>query len=134
MTRMKLKEDEIVKCLLKFKNENPWAGSVEERKNKFLKLHNELNIVFHKNVKLVFEISDKISEWFLSKNSYYDAGVDTIVLMGRLSVITYLHEYGHSLNMRQEEAIMFSQDLFRKVFPEKWEKLNGDNFLVLKTR
>ncbi len=51
-------------------------------------------------------------------------GAHVILLRGRLSVITMLHEIGHALHGRSERtACAWSLAYFRACFPKSWERL-----------
>ncbi len=114
---------EVLKALGKFKEMDCWKGKIKERKEKFLWLNEELNKAFNRNTNLEFQVPNKFSLWYSSGESCYDRDTDTIIIIGRLSVITYLHEYAHALGYNEEMAIEWSREWFRIVFPEKIKKL-----------
>jgi len=60
-----------------------------------------------------------------SSESYYDSIERCITMLGKLSVITFLHEFAHGLNPEGGEdfARMWSLTLFRKVYPKAFENL-----------
>ena len=60
-----------------------------------------------------------------SRESYYDSIERCITMLGKLSVITFLHEFAHGLNPDGGEdfARMWSLTLFRKVYPKAFENL-----------
>lgn len=60
-----------------------------------------------------------------SAPSYYDSIERCITMIGKLSVITFLHEFAHALNPEGGEdfARMWSLTLFRKVYPKSFERL-----------
>jgi hypothetical protein len=66
-----------------------------------------------------------------SSESYYDSIERCITMLGKLSVITFLHEFAHGLNPEGGEdfARMWSLTLFRKVYPKAFENL----FMATKT-
>ena len=102
---------------------NCWKGNIKERKEKFLWLNGELNKAFNRKTNLEFIIPNKFSLWYNSGKSCYERDTDTIILEGRLSVITYLHEYAHALGYDEQMAIDWSIEWFRIVFPDKIKEL-----------
>ena len=117
-------DGKMLRVLEQFKEMGCWKGTIRERKKKFLWLNAELNKIFGKKTVLEFEIPDRFSLWHSSEHSvYYYEPVDIIVLVGRLSVVTYLHEYAHSLGYDEQMATDWSREWFRIVFPEQMKKL-----------
>lgn len=109
-----------------------WRGEVKDRKKAFLELHNFLNTLYNRNIKLIFNINEDPSKWTFSGNSYYSSLEEKIVLKGKLSLITFLHEWGHALGKwKQEEAQEYAVSIFSKAFPEKFAKLQRDGYLCL---
>jgi len=118
-----MKMDECIHILKKFKKLNPWKGSIAERKQKFRWCFEQLCKLYDVKCRLVFAVPDDITQWYSSGGSYYDGLNNEIVLRGRLSVITFLHEFAHKLGMGQREAKQWSEKLFKLVWPEKYAKL-----------
>ena len=66
-----------------------------------------------------------------SGSSCYSPATDTIILRGRLSVVSFLHEWGHHLFGRSEyKASGWSLNLFRRIFPRSWARLRFDGHMV----
>lgn len=72
-----------------------------------------------------------------SSRSYWNAAEGKILMVGKLSIITFLHEFAHSMGFDEEQARKWSLTLFKKVYPIAFEKLTmgaggaeGDFFLV----
>lgn len=78
----------------------PWRGAVEERKAKFAALHANLCGIYGKFSMLTFGVLDGS----FSGDSSYCPSTDTITLRGRLSVVTYLHEFAHALGSDERGA------------------------------
>jgi hypothetical protein len=134
MKRCTVDNLKVIAALQEFKKMDPWKGSVGERIDKFRWLHKQMNIITHKEVHLAFFLPASIKDWYNSGGSFYtmENGREYIVLQGRLSVITFLHEWGHALGMEQQEAQEWATMLFQKVWPEKMAKLQQlpDGMLV----
>jgi hypothetical protein len=127
------KEEEVIRLLKEFKNLNPWEGDVGERISKFNWLFKQLKKIYGKKEwKLICAVPTQIKFWEDSGRSYVDLYNKTIILQGRLSVLTFLHEFAHVLGMSQKEAVEWSQKLFKEVFPEKWVKLKNDRGLMVR--
>ena len=56
-----------------------------------------------------------------------------ITMRGRLSVVTYLHEFAHALGRGERGACRWSLNLFRRVFPEQCARLRADGHTVRST-
>ena len=108
---------DAVKC---FASANPWRGSLISRKMKFQQLNQDLaqscNI---QRPTLGFGHLDGSS----SRSSHYIPREHRIMLTGKLSVVTFLHEFGHALGYGEREACQWSINLFRKGFPRQYARL-----------
>jgi len=103
-----------------FARSRPWQGTVEERKEKFSKLNRDLAEGYGIPVPdLAFGTLDGGG----SGNSHYTPALHRIDLVGKLSVVTYLHEFAHSRGMRERAACAWSINLFRRIWPERYAKL-----------
>lgn len=98
--------------------------ALEERKAKFVYCHEMLNRYYQKNVKLVFKVTPETDAIpGSSGRSGYSLEQDTIYIIGRLSAITFLHEWAHALGMNQEQANEYSLGLFKIGFPNSHANL-----------
>lgn len=115
-----------IELLKDFKNRKVdfWQGKIIERIRKFLILNHFMNVSFKKDTVLRVYLPSRLRQWFSSGSStYIYPPIDLILITGRLSMITYLHEYAHSLGYNQKDSQKFAEGVFRKVYPEKWKKL-----------
>src|SRR2546423_305951 len=80
-------------ALHRFARSKPYRGTIEECKPKFLALHHDLCNIYIKQTTLSFDLLDGGD----SGSSCYRPESDEILLNGRLSVVTYLHEFAHAL-------------------------------------
>jgi len=62
-----------------------------------------------------------------SGSSSYEPERNRIILRGRLSVITLLHEFAHVLGKDERKACRWSINLYRLVYPEIFERLMHRN-------
>jgi len=118
-------EDELIDIVKECSAKKMWRGTLEERKAKFMEMHELLMRFYNSDVRLEFhgitEESDKKPG--SSGLSYYNFLERKIVIKGRLSVITYLHELAHSLGCDQERAHNYAMGLFKICFPRSYESL-----------
>lgn len=109
-----------LKALRQFAASRPWRGSISERKEKFRKLHLALSSAYgFSEPELVFGPIDGSS----SGASHYIRPMHQIVLVGKLSVVTYLHEFAHARGMGERDACRWSVNLFRRTFPRQYARL-----------
>jgi hypothetical protein len=67
--------------------------------------------------------------------SYYDKVNHKIVMRGKLSIVTLLHEIAHSVFRHDEHmARVWSINLFKKVYPKAFKRLEVVDGFVLKIR
>lgn len=121
-----------LRAVTAFARTRPYAGSIAERQAKFRKLNAALADAYGvAEPKLVFGTVDALD----SGSSCYIPGLNTIILRGRLSVVTFLHEWGHCLYGRSErKACQWSLNLFRRCFPRSWSRLRFDGHMVRSAR
>ena len=103
-----------------FASSKPWSGSIEKRKEKFAKVNFDLAAAYGApKPELRFEQMDGTC----SSSSYYLSMAHRIVLSGKLSVVTYLHEFAHALGKDEADACRWSINLFRQCFPRQFSRL-----------
>ena len=125
-TVLEVLDDEIVYsdellCVLRiFAASNPWRGSIETRKRKFSDVNRMLaRTCGIQTPTLGFGFLDGSN----SGASHYILRDHCIVLTGKLSVVTFLHEFAHALGLDEEEACRWSINLFRRCFPRQYSRL-----------
>lgn len=69
-----------------------------------------------------------------SGSSSYAPGSHTITMRGNLSIITFLHEFGHALGKNEKKTCHWSINLFRKVFPKQYAKLDHEKHTLVRQR
>jgi hypothetical protein len=109
-----------------FRASRPWRGPLPIRQEKVRVLHAGLCGVYGKRTVLAFENQEGVA----SGESCYRPSADAIILRGRLSVVTYLHEFAHALGRGERGACRWSLNLFRKVFPASFARLRCDGHTV----
>lgn len=111
-----------------FARSRPWTGPIDERKGRFSKLNHDLAAAYGiREPELVFGILDGSN----SGESHYIPRLHRIVLVGRLSVVSMLHEWGHVLGYDERDATAYSVNLFKRVFPRQFAKLAHEGHMLL---
>src|SRR5205823_5295432 len=82
-----------IEAVQRFSRSRPWRGSSEDRKAKFLAVHADLCRIYGTQTTLTFGVMDG----GCSGGSHYNPSSDEIVVIGRLSVVSFLHEFAHAL-------------------------------------
>jgi hypothetical protein len=112
--------DELLGVMRVFAASKPWRGSIELRKRKFSDVNRMMAEACRIEVPtLTFGSLNGGS----SGSSYYNPSEHGITMTGKLSVVTFLHEFAHSLGMDEQEACRWSINLFRRCFPRQYSRL-----------
>ena len=112
--------DQLLSVMRIFAASKPWNGSLESRKRKFSDVNRMMaKACGIKPPKLIFRKIDGGD----TGGSHYTPRVHRIVIVGKLSVVTFLHEFGHALGFGEREACRWSINLFRKCFPRQYSRL-----------
>jgi len=125
-------KEETLEAVRRYKNVGPWDralsgnknDTIEDRKRKMSNFHNELCRIYNKSTTLHFYDIKLGAGNMASGRSHYNVLTDTITIVNKLSVITYLHEFAHALGKNEYGAVRWSCSLFQQAFPEKWKKLH----------
>jgi len=105
---------DLLYAVERFALSRPWDGSTKTREEKFHQLNRSLAKVCRIRLpKLVFGNLDGGS----TGESNYRPRSHRIVIVGKLSVVTFLHEFAHALGQDERKACRWSINLFRKCFP-----------------
>jgi len=118
-----------LRAVRRFAESNPWRGTMNERKQKFLTLNRALAEAYGiAEPDLRFGRIDGSS----SGSSHYIPALHRIVLVGKLSVVTYLHEFAHARGMGERDACRWSINLFRRCFPRQYARLVGRGHMLIR--
>ena len=119
---------EVLRAVRAFRRAKPWRGTQQERIIKFARLHQQLCQIYRLPVELRFAIGDVESD---SGHSHFNRAARKIVLSGRLSVITYLHEFAHArFGPSERKAVTWSLNLFRRTFPRSFARLQFEGHMA----
>jgi hypothetical protein len=103
----------------RFARSKPWRGTIEERRAKFNRLGLELSVVYgiaEPDLRLVMIGAG------VTSNGFYSPLAHCIGLIGKMSVLTYLHEFRHALGGDERQACRWSINLFRRCFPRSFAR------------
>ena len=121
---------EVLAALRAFRAEKPWRGTRDERVIKFDRLHRDLCGIYE--LQWTFDYS-RVPELELEHgNGGLDREGQAIVLIGKLSVVTYLFCLGGILFNDREKALSWATGLYRITFPLSAHRMTYQNGLVLK--
>ena len=112
--------DELLCVMRIFAASNPWKGSPGTRRRKFRQLNRLMARACGIEMPtLMFGSLNGGS----SGASHYRTREHRIMLVGKLSVVTFLHEFAHALGMNERDGCRWSINLFRKCFPRQYSRL-----------
>lgn len=123
----------LLRALRAFRCDGPWRGTLAQRRAKFHALHERLCDIFDKRVRLVLAIGateakrgdgcfqpppTNVPRGFLLR-TFPDCADGTVLLHGKLSVVTLLHEWAHVLFGSDEHtAVCWSLSLYARIWPK----------------
>ena len=122
----------VLRAVRAFAQSRPWSGTLDERQMKFRKLHNDLCLACRLDPQPRLIIGNEPLS--CSGNSCFIPAMNTIILRGRLSVVTYLHEVGHARGMNERRAARWSINLFRRCFPKSCSRVTFDGHMIRRRR
>ena len=124
----------VVVAARAFAREGPWRGTLEERAAKFRRLNAALARAYGMPApELRFAGIHGSFSGASSCRRGGDGSPAVITMRGKLSVVTFLHEFAHALGRDERGACRWSINLFRRVFPEQYARLRADGH-TLRTR
>lgn len=103
---------------------------MNERYRKFDRLLTKLSRIYHIE-KPILEMKGMNGGSMGSTLSYYSPTTHTITMVGKLSVITFLHEFAHARGFGERYACKWSLNLFRKIFPIRFRRLRGEGHVMV---
>jgi hypothetical protein len=113
-----------------FARSKPWRGTIEQRMDKFRRLNRELASTYGiAEPRLVFQGIEANAH---SGRSNYRPAIHTIKLIGKLSVVTFLHEFAHSRGADERQACRWSINLFRRCFPCSFAGCRPDGHTLIR--
>lgn len=123
----------LLRALRAFRCDGPWRGTLPQRQAKFRAFHERLCDIFDKRVRLLLAIGKREKKhgngFFESPphgvprdfmlRTFPDHADGTIILQGKLSVVTLLHEWAHAMFGPDEHvATCWSLSLYARIWPK----------------
>jgi hypothetical protein len=96
----------------------PWRGTLGRRRQKFRRCLAALSAAYG----IPEPRLDFVGGGGESFASHYEPARHRIVLWGRLSVVTFLHEFAHARGADERRACRWSINLFRRCFPRSFAR------------
>lgn len=119
-----------LKAVKAFRRSKPWRGTLAEQQAKFCALNRALARAYKMRIpRLVFQNGSGSSSC-----SSYRLSTHTITLVGKLSVVTFLHEFGHARGFDERDTCYWSINLFRRCFPRSFARCRFEGHMVVRDR
>jgi hypothetical protein len=119
----------VLRAVRAYAKSKPWRGTLEERRQKIRTLYAALAAAYGiPTPTLVFGDNGDGD----SGRSCAIPAMRTVVLRGKTSAITALHEFAHLLGKDEHGACRWSLNLFRRCFPRSWSRLTFEGHMMRK--
>lgn len=116
---------EAANALRTFRRSKPWRGSLGERVEKFQALHNAFCNAYGINPTFEF-IAMREGEETPQGDGGFDFHGNRIVLLGKLSVVTFLHCWAKARGMDPRKCFSWSLSVFQRFFPVSFARREQD--------
>lgn len=108
----------VLAAVRDFRDSKPWAGTREEREEKFKTLHAAFCSAYEINLRLAFMLPELSGSTF----GILDASQE-LILSGKLSVITYFLAIATARGFDFNNSARWAITLFARVFPQSFARL-----------
>lgn len=118
-----------VAAFREFVRSKPWRGDMEQRREKFETLNAALAAAYEipvPEIRFANLDSDSMS------NGAYSGEHNLIVMVGRLSVVTYFFCFAMARGMKRKTALKWAQGCFKRFFPLSFSRCRIEGDLILK--
>jgi len=118
----------VIAAVKKFKDRKTFKTSNKTRLKYMQIMAKELSEVYEVEAPTVtvegIDLDKKVKDTEEdSGSSSYNREDKTITMRGKLSIVTFLHEFAHHLGKNERLAAIWSINLFRKTYPHQFRKL-----------
>jgi hypothetical protein len=121
----------VLSAVRAFRQAGAWRGKTSERIARYRTLNAALAACYGvPEPRLMVDTLDGT----MSGASCYRRADHSITLRGRLSVVTFLHEFGHARGFDERKACRFSINLFRRVFPQSFARCRFEGHVLIRGR
>lgn len=121
----------VVAAVKAFAADKPFRGDNRDRFEKMAALHMVLSHIYGIEPGLIAHESGLHGG--SSGTSHFTPSTNEITMEGKLSVITYLHEFGHALGYGEQQTCRWSLNLFRRCFPRSFARLNASGHTLIQS-
>jgi len=121
-----------LRAVRRFARSRPWHGDEAHRFEKFRRLNRDLALVYGIRRPLLMGERIGARDEIVRGNGSYQPATHTIRLVGRLSVVTFLHEFGHALGFDERRTCRWSINLFRRCFPRSFGSCRQVGHMLLR--
>ena len=105
----------------------PWRGTPAERRQKLERCLDALSTAYGvRRPALHVAVPGTVDRYSPSTHAIY--------LSGRMSVVTFLHEFGHALGKDERQTCRWSINLFRRCFPRSYARCRHQNHMLVNDR
>ena len=112
-----------------FRRSKAWRGTFEERLAKFHALNAGLCLAYGLGSGMVFEGEENRNQM---GDGCYDPRKDVIHLVGKLSVVTFLHCVARARGMTRQEAFRWSLSVFARMFPVSFARCHSEGLFLIR--
>jgi len=127
---------EVLEALREFRHLKPWRGTVDERRIKFQSLHAALCGIYDCNWSLDLDHIEAVETEHGNAGLKYENDSARIVLVGKLSVVSYLYCFALSIFARdRRQANAWAIALYKRIFRLSAARMNfrdqnGETFVL----
>lgn len=104
-------------AIKRFRDSKPWQGAFAERWDKFMLLRQGLSEANSVAPILEFRGEENTRD---PGNGVWASEINTIILVGKLSVVTFLYCFVMSCGVNRDGALEAAQRIFRHYFPRSF--------------
>jgi hypothetical protein len=118
----------VLRAVRAYARSKPWLGALQERRDKTRALHTALGKANKISApKLLFGDHGEGD----SGRSCCIPAIGIVILRGKTSVISALHEWSHYVyGPSERQACRWSLNLFRRCFPRSWARLKFEGHMA----
>lgn len=121
-------KSQTIEAMKKFAQSKPWRGTDCEKMLKLAALNSDLSKIYRIRPPALCFTPNLTN---MNALGVYDRNQNVIFLdENRISVITYLHEFGHALGKNEWDTCKWSINLFKRTFPKTFKNLESQGHVL----
>lgn len=127
--RVKLSR-EAYAAIREFRRSKAWQGTYEERLAKFTALSAALSVAYGLDpVTIQFHGVENRDG---SSDGLFEPETNKIHLIGKLSVVTFLHCFARARGRTKDEAFAWSLSVFKRMFPVSYSRCHATGLMLIR--